>query len=178
MLLLLSESELLQQESLSSKNIFTSWHFKGTRPQNSSTQRVRQFIELATSINYNLFDGLDNPGLIKQVFRDEIDRVWNLSSGWTKKLSSAFIDLLLINAVAPYLWYCAEFYQKTYYHDLAIDLLLSIAPEKNSIIKKWYPLNVIPLNAFESQGLIGLYRYYCCRKKCLSCSVGQKLLNR
>ena len=31
-------------------------------------------------------------------------------------------------------------------------------------------------NAFDSQSLLSLYQYYCSRKKCLTCAVGNKLL--
>ena len=175
---LLSVSGIIQQESLSSKKSQSIWQFKGTRPRNSPSIRVRQFAELIASFNFNVFDEVQGTKSIKLVFMSEIDRVWSLTNNQMEKPTKSMVTLLLINAIAPYLWFYGEYMENEYYQELAIDLLLSIPPEKNSIVRKWATLNVKPKNAFESQGLIALYRYYCCRKKCLSCTVGQKVLNK
>ena len=175
---LLSVSGIIQQESLSSNKSQSIWQFKGTRPLNSPSIRVRQFAELIAGFNFSIFDDLREVQSIKLVFIEEIDRVWIASNSELEKPSKPMIMLLLINAIAPYFWFFGDYMRNEFYQELAIDLLLLIPAERNSIVRKWTALNIKPKNAFESQGLIALYRYYCCRKKCLSCTVGQKVLNK
>ncbi len=175
---LLSLSGIIQQESLLSNRSQSIWQFKGTRPNNSPSIRVRQFAELVASFNFSLFNDVMDVQSIKQTFVSEIERVWSLPNNEMQKPSRQMINLLLINSIAPYFWFYGEYVNNEFFQELAIDLLVSIPSEKNSILRKWKELDIKPKNAFESQGLIALYGYYCCRKKCLSCTVGQKVLNR
>ena len=53
---------------------------------------------------------------------------------------------------------------------------MRIAQEKNYITRRWNSVGVVIKNAFDSQALLSLNKYYCSQKKCLSCMVGKKAL--
>jgi hypothetical protein len=57
-------------------------------------------------------------------------------------------------------------------------LLLEIPPEKNHIINLWKNAGIHPKNAFESQALLEIFTDFCTNKKCLSCVIGNEVLNR
>ena len=154
------------------------WHFKGTRPKNFPTVRVKQFAAIAAHYDFDTaFLYLSSKDLLDE-FKQLIKRTevqWHLS---TPKFSIGMIEQLIINAVVPLLWYKAEQSEDDLLRDKAIDLLELLPAENNSVMAKWKRLNIIPKNSFDSQGLLGLYNYYCCRKKCLDCEVGFKLIGK
>ena len=60
--------------------------------------------------------------------------------------------------------------------DRALDFLVQIPPESNSIIKKWNSLGIKAGSAFETQALLQLKNSFCEKKKCLNCHIGVKLV--
>ncbi len=95
----------------------------------------------------------------------------------SKILGKSSLDLLIINTVAPILF---AYGKKTFQEDFCIraeDLLKSIKPEKNSIIREFGKAGVIPENAMDSQALVQLKKEYCDKRKCLYCRIGHKLLS-
>jgi hypothetical protein len=93
-----------------------------------------------------------------------------------KKLTTSFIDLLLINSVLPVL-----FAYNRYQGIDAIEQLISIAsqlkPEKNTIIQKFMQLEISCQSGFDTQSYLHLKKNYCDLNKCLHCAIGQKLIN-
>ena len=105
---------------------------------------------------------------------DEID--FSASNG-KKNLTKRMVDLLIINTLTPFLWYLGEKNENEKLKDKAFDVLELLPSENNNIITQWKKINVYPKNAFDSQSLLALYRYFCSQKKCLSCNIGQRVLN-
>nr|WP_317124719.1 DUF2851 family protein [Marixanthomonas ophiurae] len=93
-----------------------------------------------------------------------------------KKLTKAFIDLLLINTVIP-LQFCYANYTKKDISEEIIQLASSIDKEENSIIKKFNALKPSAKTALDSQGLLQLKNEYCDKVKCLQCAVGNAVLS-
>jgi hypothetical protein len=152
------------------------WHFKGTRPGNFPSVRIPQFAHFVGYINLEKFieavssnDALDN--------FDAYIKAISVSSG-KAVLSKSLRVYMLINAVAPYLYWKAERTKNEGYLDIALDILGKLPRERNTVMRDWEKNGVCAKNAFDSQGLIALNRYYCSVKKCLSCEVGLKVLNR
>lgn len=54
--------------------------------------------------------------------------------------------------------------------------LESLPPENNRVIRYYAQFGVHPRNALQGQGLIGLHKTQCQRKKCLDCAIGQQVL--
>ena len=92
-----------------------------------------------------------------------------------KKLTSDFIDLLLLNAILPVKY--------TYLKNIkeeAIESILEdytqIMAEKNSIIQEFSSLGISMNSAIDSQAFLYLHKNYCTPKRCLDCSIGYQIL--
>ncbi len=177
--LLMLESGIykLDESEMSAKSY---WHYKGTRPANFPTIRVQQFAFFTAYFDFDTF--LEKASTleleIKQYFFSVIDELWSRHGAGVPKLSGTFKDLLLINAVVPFIWWKGNKLENEAIQETALSLLEGISGEKNSVIQKWSKIGINAKTAYDSQALLALHRYYCCRKKCLSCEVGNKLLNR
>lgn len=157
------------------------------RPTNFSTIRIAQLIALYFAHQHlflQLMEAKTKEDFYK-IFDFRIDDFWKNHFTFdkvskktsTKKISKAFVDLLLINTVIPLKF----LYQKSrgeVVEDEFIALLKSLKSEKNSITEKFTSLNVVSKNAFDSQALLQLKNEYCTLKKCLHCVVGQRVLKR
>ncbi|MDG1333159.1 MAG: DUF2851 family protein [Crocinitomicaceae bacterium] len=152
------------------------WHFKGTRPKNFPSARIPQFAEFISCIDLKKLIESAESNDLRDHINSYIDSI-NMRNG-QYKLTKNMQNHLMINAIVPFLYLFSEQTKDERYLDKAIDLLSSLPSEKNSIIRNWKKNEVIAENAFDSQGLLALNRYYCSLKKCLSCEVGLKVLNR
>lgn len=174
--LLMSESGILTNDK-GETNTVNQWHFKGTRPKNFPTIRIKQFAQLIGESELDMLVQYSSSTEFiiswKKIFEKCNDQ---LAKGQSK-ISKDFINSLIINGLVPYLWHLGELKNDDSYQEMAFSVLEEIEPEKNSILKKWSKSEIQIKNAYDSQGILGLYRYYCCRKKCLSCEVGTKVLN-
>ena len=94
-----------------------------------------------------------------------------------KRLTNGFIDVLIINAVAPLLFLYGQSINNQIYKDRAIMHLENIKAEKNSIISNFGNLNLDVKTAADSQALIQLKKNYCDKKRCMSCSIGNKIIH-
>ncbi len=61
--------------------------------------------------------------------------------------------------------------------DLFESMMSSLVPENNRITRKMTSLGFPNESAFDTQGLLHLYKQYCQQKRCLHCQIGQKLLH-
>ncbi|MGL2966473.1 DUF2851 family protein [Flavobacterium sp. XGLA_31] len=92
-----------------------------------------------------------------------------------KPFSKSFMDLLVVNTLAPIQFAYAKSLGKEIPEHL-LGLLQMIAPEKNSIIEKFANFGVAAENAFETQSLLQLKNEYCNAGRCLECALGVALL--
>lgn len=174
--LLAQKSSYAEIEGLSSLGVFNFlrvksmgipdliWHYKGVRPANFPSKRLMEFSELINKKEWDLiFDLPFQEGweVCKNIFNS-----MNFSSFWKTHL--------LINAMIPF-WLKTSYNQSEIWGEIEFKLT-QLPPEKNAITKKWKSSEVRNKNAFDSQGLLALYRYYCSQKKCLTCEVGCKLM--
>ena len=93
-----------------------------------------------------------------------------------RKLTKAFIQLLLLNTVFPFLFHYYK-YTGDGRVDQILDWVRQLPPEKNSYSLKFKELGCTIKDALESQASIQLKTNYCNPRRCLSCSFGHKLLN-
>lgn len=173
--LLMSESGIMSQSDRQN-DFHEKWHFRGTRPSNFPTVRLRQFAQFIVKIDFNTIVAQRNAAEIirtaKQVFSARI----NNANSRSLLLSKQFVASIIINGLVPYLWYLGEHTNEQKFQDLAIDTLKSLPKENNGVIQRWKKTKVSIKNAFDTQALLALYKYYCNRKKCLSCQVGNRVL--
>lgn len=154
------------------------WNYRGTRPANFPDVRLRQFAYLASRYDFDTsFVHYDALG-IANYFRSIIDELWASDAESIPKLSPSFQNHLLINGLVPFLWYSAQLYEDEDLAEKALELLRLLPAESNGFVRKWQKAGIQPSHAYDSQAMLTLYRDYCSRKKCLSCEVGNKMLNR
>lgn len=164
--------------------VFGPIHFFKLRPSNFPTIRLSQLANLYQR-HQNLFMALmeaNNISTIYALFEATASSYWNThytfgkqSKHATKKLTPAFVDLLLINTVLPLKFYHAKHMGKDVNEDI-LALVSSLSPEKNSINDRFALLGITQENAMRSQALLQLHNNYCIRHRCLECAVGNALL--
>ena len=156
------------------------------RPVNFPTIRLSQLAGLYYK-NNNLFSLLikvKSINEIYEIFNVKSSEYWDnhytfgkISKKSTKKLSKAFIDLLIVNTIIPLLFAYSKTQGKNE-DEKIIHLVQDIKSESNSIIEKFRNLKISSKSALESQALIQLKTEYCSKNKCLQCAIGSELLNR
>lgn len=92
------------------------------------------------------------------------------------RLGTAAVQGLLINAVAPVLAAYGKYHNKPLHIEQALQLLETLPPEKNNMTKVWSSLGLLPQQAADSQAMIEWYQQYCSLKRCLQCSIGNKII--
>jgi hypothetical protein len=95
-----------------------------------------------------------------------------------KKTGAALVDSIVINTIAPLLFYYGLFNEDADYKDKAIHWLQETQAEQNSITDGFRDRGIFIENAFDSQALIELKTQYCDQRRCLECAVGNFLLRR
>jgi hypothetical protein len=166
-----------------SKNEFS---FFRMRPNNFPTIRIAQLVSLFNT-HQNLFSKLmaiNNLKDFHELFAVEIHPFWKthynfeaISKPSPKKLTSSFVDLLIINTIIP-LKFLYEKSRGEMNTPSFLKLLKNIKSEKNNVISKFSEIGVGAKNAFETQALLELKNKYCVPKRCLECAIGNALLKR
>lgn len=93
-----------------------------------------------------------------------------------KHRSGILSELVMVNAVAPFLHVYGRRHGNELHMSKAMEILESADPERNRITREWEALGINVETALDSQGLIEARNYYCARRKCLSCIVGKTWL--
>lgn len=155
------------------------------RPSSFPTIRLSQLVNLYHN-QYHLFSdlmvakSLDN---IYQLLNTRSSKYWEThytfgkeSKRTVKKLSKAFIDLLIINVLIP-LKFCYSKHIGKDINEEIIALISQLPPEQNSIIKKFNSLKKVVHSALQSQALLQLKNEYCDKNQCLKCAIGNRLID-
>jgi hypothetical protein len=182
--LLKSEYEYQVKKHKLNSNNRTSVQFFRLRPINFPTIRISQLSSL-----YSLHQNLFSKCIEKQTLEEYYD-LFSVSTSdfWkthytfekespkkVKKLSKAFIDLLLINTILPLKFVYQKHIGKFEETDI-LNLIKEIKPEKNNIIDKFNLLKIKSDSAFKTQALLELKNENCALQKCLQCAIGNSLL--
>jgi hypothetical protein len=159
--------------------------FLRMRPSNFPTIRLAQLAMLVHN-SLHLFSKIKEAGdlkSIKQLLNLTANDYWHYHYTFDepaafkkKKLGEQMIDNILINTVVPILFAYGHYHNENSYKDKSLQWLEDIKAEQNSITKGFASLQVKNKTAFDSQALIQLKNEYCNKKRCLDCSVGNKLL--
>ncbi len=178
---------LMSKFNLQSKMERSMWKFGRMRPSNFPSVRLAQFAALIHK-NDHLFSKLteiEDPNEILAQFEFKVSDYWvhhyDFEKARNKKggnMGRASVDNLIINTIAPLLSAYSIYSDNSFFMDKAIRLLEVLSAESNSITKKWTAVDREPKSAFDSQSLIGLYKNYCSKRRCLDCSIGVEILGR
>lgn len=185
---LASEYAYLKQKYRLKSVVFGSeWKFMKVRPSNFPSFRLSQLAALLSK-RPNLFSTvlyqLEDPAFFREAFSLEVSDYWRqhydfgkpMKTKTTGKLSESVLNLLAINFVVP-LWYAYGVYAGLdQWQEKCFNFLQRLPAEKNSRIGLFSEVGWPAFQAFDSQGMLGLYTDYCSKRRCLSCKIGQNLL--
>ncbi len=188
------EYQFLQKKhSLSAPVAKTSWKFSRMRPQGFPTIRLAQLAALVHQSSH-LFSKMVTPmpvADLRKLFEVSVSDYWrthfvfdtpspknrDASTVYSEKhISKETIDLLLINVVAPFLFFYGKMRQEESIKDRALELLGNLKAEKNVLTEGWQKLGMDIENASNSQALIQLKTEYCDKKNCVNCAIGVAIL--
>ena len=156
-----------------------------TRPVNFPHLRLAQLAAIWTHHDTLFSKILEDNQLetLKKCFDVSLSEYWNthyhfrLPSPVRKKtIGIKTTHIILINTVVPILFAYGKKKQLPDYCEQALQMLLTLPPERNSLITNFTDAGVQVKNAFDSQALIQLRREYCEKKKCLYCRIGFYLI--
>ena len=95
-----------------------------------------------------------------------------------KHLGETTADVLIINAVAPLLFCYGKLHKDDSYCETALQFLEDTEAEDNAVIRHFAQCGITTENAMQTQALLHLYSYFCKRKRCLDCRIGNVLLHK
>ncbi len=93
-----------------------------------------------------------------------------------KNLGQQMINNVIINTIVPVLFAYGLYNKEQHLKHKVINWLQQIAPEENTITKKWKSVSIQNINAFDSQSILHLTKEYCIKKNCLQCAIGNKIM--
>jgi hypothetical protein len=163
------------------------WRFMGVRPANYPTIRLAQLTAIVAN-GPSLFAAVIHDTSSLEDFHRFLDQpvtpYWHThyhfgkSSETTskRKLTPSTLALLGMNFMVP-LWFAyGKFLDNLDWQEKCFAFLQEIPAESNSIIENFEKVQWKPTQAFDSQGMMGLFNHYCKEKRCLDCKIGQALL--
>ena len=164
------------------------WRFHRLRPQNFPHIRIAQLamlyyeqrVSLSQIVNIKDRDGLAT------LFKTHVSDFWqthytfqsNLSEAVPRSMSPATVSVVLLNAVAPFLFTYGRYKGDEALCEQALELMEGERAEENSIVRTWAEAGIACQSAADSQALIQLTRYYCEPHKCLRCRFGCDFIRR
>ncbi|TYB74536.1 DUF2851 family protein [Bizionia gelidisalsuginis] len=175
---------LKQKFALKTQSVVALQFFR-LRPPNFPTIRLSQLAQVYFK-NQNVFSKVIEAKTLKEfydLFSVETSNYWEshytfnkASKKVKKKVTKAFIDLLLINTIIPLKFSYSKYTGQPIEEEL-LSLIGCISAEKNTIVKTFRSLNLDAKSALESQAVLQLKTEYCDKNRCLQCAVGNTLLN-
>ena len=160
-------------------------HFLRMRPSNFPTIRLAQLAMLIHN-SLHLFSIIKETTelmAIKKLLSVTANDYWHyhytfeeISDFKVKNLGTQMIDTIIINTIIPILFAYGQHLKENIYIEKAQLWMEQLSAEKNNITNGFKLLGIQNNNAFDSQSLIQLKNEYCNQKRCLHCSIGNKLL--
>ena len=163
------------------------WKFMRMRPSNFPTIRLAQMAQLIHR-NGCLFSKIreaKNGNEVKALFDVAASEYWEThyrfgvpTESKPKHLGEATADVLIINAVAPLLFCFGKLHKDESVCETAMQFLEEIEAEDNAVIRHFVSCGITTENAMQTQALLYLYSYFCKRRRCLECRIGNVLLHK
>lgn len=165
-----------------------SWRFLRMRPQNFPTLRLAQFCALLLKSD-RLFSRvleLEELAELKLLLQElPVNPYWKTHYHFQKETKKVEIQLgqrsvlhLIMNAVCLFAAAYGKYSDQPDLMNRGLQLLEQMPAESNVIIRHYQQAGVVVKNAFFSQAVLQLNKYYCAQKKCLNCGIGIKILNQ
>lgn len=157
------------------------WKFLRLRPPNFPTIRIAQLSKIIIE-NGNIFSAIRDSNEIEeiyQLFNIELDTYWNNHFQFNKVskierrkiLGRTAIESVIINAIVPLLFHYGHTHSSESYKEKAMCYLEQIKAEDNLITRNFQNSGIILQNAFQTQAIMYMYKYYCKKRRCLECRI-------
>ena len=163
------------------------WRFMRMRPSSFPTIRLSQMAQLIhkNGCLFSKIKAAKDTAEVKALFDVEASEYWKThyrfevpAESKPKHLGETTADVLIINAVAPLLFCYGKLHKDESVCDTAMQFLEETEAEDNTIIRHFAQCGITAENAMQSQALLHLYSYFCKRKRCLECRIGNVLLHK
>lgn len=164
---------------------YLAWKMGRMRPQNFPHRRIATLAAMVAdgfTIGYNLTHVVTEDDA-RSLFDIELKGYWSRrynfgapSAPSVRALSKSSVTTLIINVVAPVLYAYGNSMGKSELCERAVNLLQTLAPEDNSIVRLFAAAGIECRDAFTSQAIVQLRRKYCEGRKCLFCRIGHRYL--
>jgi len=163
------------------------WKWLRLRPSNFPEVRLAQMAALVFNSSHLLSKTLEcnTTTEVSKLFTAIPSPYWdthyrlNKESGKRKKpLGESYIQLLLINAIVPFVFMYGRKKGDEALEEKALNWLEQLPAENNTIIRLWGELGIKAQHAADSQALLKLKKDYCNFVRCLNCNIGKELLSK
>jgi hypothetical protein len=161
------------------------WKFHRLRPANFPTVRLSQMAALL-SHSQGLFSRMlecDDIESLTALLSVRASEYWDSHYFFGKKVRRTTgkagrqsIDLLIINAVVPLIFVYGKERHQSERCDKAMEILDSLSPEGNSLIRDFAGAGIEADSALTSQALLELRTSWCRFHRCLDCQIGSSLI--
>ena len=161
------------------------WKFLRLRPSAFPTIRIAQWANLLQHAGQFFPTVIDCDGIesMERFFSPGTSKYWDdhftfdkLSSFQPKRFGESSVQMLIINTVAPFIYFYGDQKGLNNYKEKALALIEEIPGENNAVINYWKTLGLPVDNALKTQALMQLRSNYCDRKRCLECRIGVRIL--
>ncbi|MBS1638624.1 MAG: DUF2851 family protein [Bacteroidetes bacterium] len=184
---LLQKEYKFLQKKYQLANTYQTPFFLRMRPANFPTIRLAQlakFIQQSKHL-FSVVKETENLKEIKTLLNIEANDYWNNHYVFDKptkfkhkQLGNAMSDAIIINTFIPVLFAYGLYTQDEKYKQKALQWLMQLPAECNSITNVFESKNIKNKSALDSQAFIHLKNNYCNKKLCLQCAVGNKLMKQ
>lgn len=160
------------------------WKFLRLRPSNFPSIRISQLADLFFLYEspLNRFIQCEELAQFHSLLNIKAHEYWGThtrfgmpNKGISLHLGNDTRELLLGNAVLPFLFAYAETWAHPDKREWVLEAFHQLKPENNSVIRRWNSLGIEAESFSDSQALIALSKGYCELKRCLFCEVGNQL---
>lgn len=163
----------------------SAWKFFRVRPVNFPTLRIAQLAAFLEGKDKLFAQAMEINSLSEALkyFNCQVSEYWKFRYRFgpvakvvNQGLGRGTIHNLLINVLVPFQFAYGQHTNNQPLSDSALQLLESIEPEDNRLVRPWSDLGMKLPDALHSQALIQLDQEYCNRQRCLHCQIGYSIL--
>lgn len=162
------------------------WKFMRMHPLNFPTIRIAQFAGVLYSCRtlFSTVIKLETVAGYRSLFRAGTSAYWDThytflkeSRQQKKAMGEDSFQLILVNVIVPFLFLYGEQNNKQELKEHALKIMEELPAENNTLLRHWADAGIEAYNALESQALIHLHNEYCEPRRCLECTIGQRLIS-
>lgn len=152
------------------------WKKKGLRSSGFPFIRLTQFSEVIQKFDFDTYYTYLNATELVEYLYALLD-ISSQDNARLLKLSRTTKETIIVNSFVPFLWWFGQIRNDEKLMDKVIDVLLLLGAEDNQVLSKWRKIGIEAKNSYDSQALLEIYNEFCFRKKCLFCTLGDKIMN-